>query len=409
MLLIGIALPLFSTSGLMISLLCQIGIMMIFALSYNVLLGQTGLLSFGHAVYYGTGAFATMHALNFIGKGHSVLYVIALPLVGGIAALLVGILLGHVTTKKAGTTFAMISLGIGELVASSSLMFPVVFGGEAGVSGNRVIDKTGLFGVTFGPQIQVYYLIVAWVFIAAMGMFALTQTPLGRMANAVRDNPERAEFVGYDTQWVRYMMLVLSGFFAGIAGGLTALTYEIVTAETLGAHTSGAVLLMTFVGGIGFFYGPLIGAILITVMQILLGGVTQAWLLYFGLLFLFMVLRAPGGFASLLAIQRRLFNAGLLRRVAPWYLVSGIPAAVTLAGLIGLIEMTYSALSDDEGEGAVAAVSFFGHQFELNTSEPWLVAVATLVVGYVLLRLANKRLFAVWNATLATLHGDDGK
>ena len=407
MLLVGILLPRFSSSGLMISLLCQIGIMMIFALSYNVLLGQTGLLSFGHAIYYGAGAFATMHLLNAIGKEGSVVHVALLPLGGGVAALLLGILLGWVTTKKAGTTFAMISLGIGEMVAASSLMFPVVFGGEAGVSGNRVIDKVGLFGVTFGPQVQVYYLIVAWVFVAAMGMFALTQTPLGRMANAVRDNPERAEFVGYNTQWVRYIMLVLSGFFAGIAGGLTALTYEIVTAETLNAYTSGAVLLMTFVGGIGFFYGPMIGATLIVIMQILVGGITHAWQLYFGLLFLFMVLRAPGGFASLIAIQRRLYAAGLFGRVAPWYLVSGIPGAFMLVGLIGLIEMTYAALSDEEGEGAIATIKLLGEEYALNTFGPWLAAAAVTIAGYALLQLANRRLFREWNGALATLQGDN--
>jgi branched-chain amino acid transport system permease protein len=142
------------------------------------------------------------------------------------------------------------------------------------------------------------------------------------MANAVRDNPERAEFVGYDTERVRFLMVILSGLFAGVAGGLSALNYEIVTAETLNAHTSGVVLLMTFVGGIGFFYGPIIGAILITVMQIVIGGMTHAWLLYFGLFFLFMVLMAPGGIASVIAVQRNLWQAGCsaacCRTTWPW-------------------------------------------------------------------------------------------
>jgi hypothetical protein len=154
------------------------------------------------------------------------------------------VLLGYVTTRKAGTTFAMISLGIGELVAACSLMFPGVFGGEGGVSGNRVVGKDAFLGFTWGPQVEMYGLIVLWAFICTVAMFALTQTPLGRMANAVRDNPERAEFVGYDTERVRFLMVVLSGLFAGVAGGLSALNYEIVTAETLNAHTSGVVLLI---------------------------------------------------------------------------------------------------------------------------------------------------------------------
>jgi len=206
---VAFALPLVFKSGFLVSLLCQMGIMVVFALSYNMLLGQTGLLSFGHAVYYGLGAFITMHALNLIGKAGSPLVTALLPLAGGLAGLAAGVVLGYVTTKKAGTTFAMISLGIGELVAACALMFPGFFGGEGGVSGNRVVGKSTLFGMTWGPQVEMYGLIVAWAFVAVAAMYALTQTPLGRMANAVRDNPERAEFVGYDTQRVRYLMLIL--------------------------------------------------------------------------------------------------------------------------------------------------------------------------------------------------------
>jgi len=402
----AIALPLVFKSGFMLSLLCQMGIMVVFALSYNMLLGQTGLLSFGHAVYYGLGAFAAMHALNLIGKDGGPLVVALLPLAGGLAGLLAGVVLGYVTTKKAGTTFAMISLGIGELVAACALMFPGFFGGEGGISGNRVVGKGDLLGFTWGPQVEMYGLIVAWVFVAAVAMFALTQTPLGRMANAVRDNPERAEFVGYDTQRVRYLMLILSGLFAGIAGGLTALNYEIVTAETLNAHTSGVVLLMTFVGGIGFFYGPIIGAILVTVMQIVIGGMTQAWLLYFGLFFLFMVLMAPGGIASVVAMQRNLWQAGLFGRMVPHYLAAAIPVLVLLAGLVGLIEMSYALLAGEGAGAGDSATRVMGMQLRLNSASPWLVALAVTATGMALTRWIGGRTGTAWNATLATLHGD---
>ena len=403
---LAIALPLVFKSGFMLSLLCQMGIMVVFALSYNMLLGQTGLLSFGHAVYYGMGAFITMHALNLIGKDGGPLMVALLPLVGGLAGLATGVVLGYVTTKKAGTTFAMISLGIGELVAACALMFPGFFGGEGGVSGNRVVGKGNLLGFTWGPQVEMYGLIVAWAFLAAVAMFALTQTPLGRMANAVRDNPERAEVVGYDTQRVRYLMLILSGFFAGIAGGLTALNYEIVTAETLNAHTSGVVLLMTFVGGIGFFFGPIIGAILITVMQIVVGGMTHAWLLYFGLFFLFMVLMAPGGIASVIAMQRNLWQAGLFGRMVPHYLAVALPVLILLSGLVGLIEMSYALLAG-EGVGAGdTATQVMGMQLQLNAAGPWAIALATTAAGVALSRWIGGRASAAWNAALSTLHGD---
>ncbi|MDP1611497.1 MAG: branched-chain amino acid ABC transporter permease [Sulfuritalea sp.] len=403
---LAVALPLVFKSGFVVSLLCQMGIMVVFALSYNMLLGQTGLLSFGHAVYYGVGAFVTMHTLNLLGKDGSPLLVALLPLVGGLAGLVAGVVLGYVTTKKAGTTFAMISLGIGELVAACALMFPGFFGGEGGISGNRVIAKQSVLGFTWGPQVEMYGLIVAWAFVATAAMFALTQTPLGRMANAVRDNPERAEFVGYDTQRVRYLMLILSGFFAGIAGGLTALNYEIVTAETLNAHTSGVVLLMTFVGGIGFFFGPIIGAILITVMQIVIGGMTHAWLLYFGLFFLFMVLVAPGGIASVIAVQRNLWLGGLFGRMLPHYLATALPVLILLAGLVGLVELSYALLAG-EGVGAGdTATRVMTMDLHLNTPGPWLAAAGTTALGLALTRWIGGRARVAWNAALATLHGD---
>jgi branched-chain amino acid transport system permease protein len=251
-----------------------------------------------------------------------------------------------------------------------------------------------------------YGLIVIWAFICTAAMFALTQTPLGRMANAVRDNPERAEFVGYDTERVRFLMVVLSGLFAGVAGGLSALNYEIVTAETLNAHTSGVVLLMTFVGGIGFFYGPIIGAILITVMQIVIGGMTHAWLLYFGLFFLFMVLMAPGGIASVIAVQRNLWLAGLFGRMLPHYLATALPVLILLAGLVGLVELSYALLAG-EGVGAGdTATRVMGMQLRLNTPGPWLTAIAVSAVGVALTRWTGGRARVAWNSALSTLHGD---
>ena len=142
----------------------------------------------------------------------------AIPLVGGLAGMGFAALLGYVTTKKAGTTFAMITLGIGELVFAMSLMIPEFFGGEGGINANRVIGKP-FMGITFGPPIQVYYLIAVYTFIAVAAMFAFTRTPLGRILNAVRDNPERVEFIGYNTQKVRYLAFIIAGFFAGISGG----------------------------------------------------------------------------------------------------------------------------------------------------------------------------------------------
>jgi len=159
-----VCMPLIFKQSFALSMLSQMGIAIIFALSYNMLLGQTGLLSFGHAVYYGLAAFICAHTLNTMAAGKFNIPVTLLPLVGGVSGLVFGILLGYVTTRRAGTPFAMISLGIAELVAASALMFPAFFGGEGGIATNRQIGQAW-HGLSYGPQIQVYYLIAGWCFI----------------------------------------------------------------------------------------------------------------------------------------------------------------------------------------------------------------------------------------------------
>src|ERR1700743_3184177 len=190
-----VVLPLVFSSGGSLTSFSLIGISIIFALSYNILLGQTGLLSFGHAVQYGLGGFLAVHMMNAVANHNWPIPLPFIPLMGGVGGLVFAIVFGWVMTKRAGTAFAMITLGIGELVASSSLILRSVFGGEAGITTDRTA-LLPLFGWTFGPQIQVYYLIAFWAMVSAIAMYALTRTPLGRICNAARDNPERGEFIG---------------------------------------------------------------------------------------------------------------------------------------------------------------------------------------------------------------------
>jgi branched-chain amino acid transport system permease protein len=172
-------------------------------------------------------------------------------------------------------------------------------------------------------------------------MFAFTGTPLGRMLNAVRDNPERVEFIGYNTQRVRYFAFIIAGFFAGIGGALAAINFEIVTGRQRQRLRSGAYLLFTFLGGATFFFGPIIGAVLMVLASVLLSELTKAWLLYLGLVFLLMVMYAPGGVASLIMMNVRMARFGKLRRF--WGLYGGLLATgvVMMLGVAALIEMIY--------------------------------------------------------------------
>lgn len=377
--LILVVAPLIFTSGASLSILSQIGTVMIFGLSYNMLLGQGGMLSFGHAVYSGLGAFCAIHAMNLASAGKIWMPVTLIPLAGGLAGMFFGVLFGYVTTKKSGTTFAMITLGIVELVFACSLMFPEFFGGEGGISTNRVYGEN-IFGITFGPQIQVYYLIAFWLFISTVGMYAFTQTPLGRIINAVRDNPERAEFIGYDPQWARYLTLILSGFFAGISGGLSAINFEIVTAENVSAIRSGGVLLFTFIGGVGFFFGPMIGAIAGVFLTVMLSDFTKAWQLYLGVFFILIVMYAPGGIASIIMLNLRVVKYGKFKRVWPHLWAVCAMAMVALFGVAMIVEMLYH-LTLESMNGT--EMKLFGFMVDTAAPSGWFFATVVLAIsGY---------------------------
>jgi len=386
--------PMLFKSSLALTMLSQIGYLIIICLSYNMLLGQGGMLSFGHAVYTGLGSFIAIHAMNMATKGGLPIPLVLIPIVGGLAGMFFAVLLGYVTTKKSGTTFAMITLGIGELVASMALMFPEFFGGEGGITTDRVYGQS-FFGISFGPAIQVYYLIAVYCFVCTALMFAFTGTPLGRMLNAVRDNPERVEFIGYNTQRVRYYAFIIAGFFAGVGGGLATINFEIVTgADSVNVLRSGSYLLFTFLGGATFFFGPIIGAVLLVFASVLLSELSKAWLLYLGLVFLFMVMYAPGGIASLIMMNLRLAKYGKLRRLGGSYLVLGVTGLLAVLGAAAMIEMTYH-LQLNAALGS--QLKFLGVTLDAKGTASWLGAGAVFAVGIALFEVCRRRFLRQWS------------
>ncbi|WP_407157752.1 branched-chain amino acid ABC transporter permease [Bradyrhizobium sp. STM 3557] len=396
-----IVLPLLFSSGGSLTSFSLIGIAIIFALSYNILLGQTGLLSFGHAVHYGLGGFLAVHMMNAVASHDWPVPLPFIPLFGGLGGLVFALLVGWVMTKRAGTVFAMISLGIGELVASSSLILRSVFGGESGIT----TDRTALphmFGWSFGPQIQVYYLIAFWVMVSAIAMYALTRTPLGRICNAVRDNPERVQFIGYDPHVVRYLAYGFAGFFAGIAGGLTAINFEIANSAYLGATQSGLVLFSAFIGGTAYFFGPVLGAILVTYLQLGLTNITTVWQLYFGIIFIGIVMFAPTGIAGLLMMHRPLIRAGTLHNVIPSYLVAVVPTLALAFGVILTIETVAHVSAGDSN-----TIDLFGISLDPRAPVTWAVTAVLLVGGYLISRITWRRIAEAWDRA-ATVARDRG-
>ena len=383
-------------SGFAITLLSEMALMSIFALSYNMLMGQAGLLSFGHAVLFGVGAYFVAHTLNFIRASGLPIPVELMPLVGGIGGLVCGVLTGYVATKQRATAFAMITMGIGELLTAAALMFMTFFGGEGGITTDRVVD-TSIFGIPYTRPIQVYYLIVAWAMIAALLMFLQTQTPLGRMANASRDNYERTQFVGYDPKVIRYWQFILAGFFAGIAGGMYCLVYEIVTFDTLAAVKSANALLATYIGGAVGFFGPIMGAVLVVGMQSGVSLHTSAWLLYLGVVFIAMVIYAPGGLLGLFANHIPIARMGRLGELVVPYARILVPGLMMTLGFVLFVELTtHQTINAAQGK----KFSLLGFAPDPGGTMVWLSAIVAMIGGALWVRHEGRFFMAKWNALI---------
>jgi branched-chain amino acid transport system permease protein len=381
-------------AGFLISMLSQMGMMVILALSYNMLLGQAGLFSLCHATFFGIGGYATIHLLNAAGSGDLPLPLEVMPLLAGLTGLALAILFGSMATKQRATAFAMITLGIGELMATAALMFHHFFGGEGGVTTNRMIDDS-LFGLTYASGLQVYYLILAWTVIAASLMYYLTLTPLGRMANATRDNFERAQFIGYDPRMVRFIQFALSGFFAGIGGGLYAITYEIVTFDALAAPLSANALLMAYIGGTSVFGGPILGAILITLLQSGVSLLSNSWLVYVGVMFIAMVIFAPTGLAGIIKAHGPIRRTGQLSALVVPYLRLSIPSLGVVLGIVGLVElMSFLTIGAAQGRKLV----LFGGAIDVHATLPWAISAGALLLGGLWLRFEAAGFHRVWES-----------
>ena len=386
-----IVLPYIFTGGGSITIMNQIGITIVLAMSYNMLLGQGGMLSFGHAVYMGIGGFVAVHVMNIVENEYLWLPLPFLPLVGGLVGLGFATIIGSFSTRKAGTVFAMISLGIGELIAACCIIITVFFGGEEGISGDRTMAPP-TFGIEFISQKEVYFLIAFWVLLSVFVMYLFTQTPVGKMANAVRDNPERAEFVGYSQRWVRFVSFCGAGFFAGVAGALFAINYEILTEQNLNTVMSFQVLLATYIGGVGFFLGPVFGAILFTILQTVIGLQTDLWALYTGIVFVLMVMFVPTGLTGLFAMHLIPIQLGRFGMLIKPYAKIFVLGLAFIVGAIALIEL----INHVRHHGEEQFMTLFWVEFDTTSLLPWTLFLIMVGVGFYISRLVAKEVAEAW-------------
>jgi branched-chain amino acid transport system permease protein len=388
-LLMLLALPFVFGGALGISVLTQSCIAVTFALAYNMLLGGTGLLSFGHALYFGIGAYVTGHLLNHYSAA---VPLVLLPLAGGAAALAVGGVLALFTVRHDRTTYAMISLAIGQLTYAAATIMPSWSGGDAGIR----LDPAAAngWGVDFGDPRAMYFLVAGWTWLAALGMFAVTRTPLGRLMNATRDNAHRVAFVGFSPVQVRGLALTLSGGFAGIAGSLYALAMQVVTTDTFGLPQTASVMLHTYIGGFTTFIGPVLGALLMTATSAHLASLTEAWPLYQGAFLIVVIIFSQHGLVGAITGGRtlltRLRGSRGLAHVALSCVAAVLCCLLMLGGFVALIEMTQS-WSANNGEAVTLLKGALSFTASPQLPWHWVAALAALVAGVAGLRLTRRR------------------
>lgn len=390
------AVPFLLSQGL-VNAAIQMLIAALFACAYNVLCGQAGMLSFGHAAYFGVGAFATVHAMNAFG-GTGLLPTPLMPLAGAAAGLVIGAIAGWFATQQTGTYFAMITLAIAELIHALAPHLKSLFGGEAGVSSMRMPSM----GLDFGSTTQVYYLTLAWVLVSLALLYLFTLTPLGRLALGLRENGHRLRFLGYDVHRMSVLVFAVSSMFSGVAGGLQVMSNESANYVVFDPAVSAAVVLNTYIGGVKVFLGPALGASLMTFFGYTVSDLTRSWLLYQGILFVLVMMFMPQGLAGLFGLGgslRRRFGTAALLRVS---LLAAVAAVLLTAGTAFTVELLQRVFSQDYRSLAQAnaaqgwpEIALYGVRWAPDAVLTWLVPVTLLTLGAGAAWLARQQLRAL--------------
>lgn len=388
--LLGLAGLPFVLSQALINAAIQMLIAVLFACAFNVLAGQGGMLSFGHAAYFGVGAFATVHAMNAVG-GAGLLPTPLLPIVGGVTGCVLGAVAGWFSTKRIGVYFSMITLALAELLHSLAPHLAGVFGGEAGISSMRM----PAWGLSFGTSTQVYYMTLFWVLLSLAVLYFVTRTPLGRLTLGLRENGHRIQFLGYNVHALRVLVFMISATFAGIAGGLQAMNNEAANYVLFDTHLSSEVVLNAYIGGVGVFLGPALGAAAMTFFGYAVSDLTRTWLLYQGILFVIVMMYMPGGVSGLIAWWTARRRAHALRELMPPLVISVITALLLASTTVFTVEMLQRIFHQDYQSLIVAGkswppVALFGRDWLPGNLITWLLPLAAFVAGLLMLRDAAR-------------------
>jgi len=270
----------------------------LYAVTLNLLLGYMGVLSFGHAMFFGTGAYTTAIALTHI-KGFALLPAV---LVGGVAGGLLALILSPLLVRVSGTAFAMLTLAFGQLIFVLALKYREVTGGEDGIGGYSVppLNIPGVVSIDMTDKINFYYFAIAVVVVCLFILWFYTKTPFGSLVVGIRDNAMRIDYLGFKLPQIKAVNLIVCGTFAGIAGAVHALLMKLVsTVGVLDIHASFVPIMMAYIGGVGSFFGPIIGSGVLHLLEDLVIRFTERIGLVNGAIFILVVLFAPMGLVGL--------------------------------------------------------------------------------------------------------------
>ena len=280
----------------------EVAIWLIFALGFNLLFGYSGLHSFGHGAYLGVGAYA----FGLFQKN------VAVDLWGGLvvailAAALAGAIVGAIISHRRGIYYALMTIACGQVFWFSSIKLHGITGGEDGLLGIPRPDLViGPLVISLRDNATLYWFIAAVLALVAIALWRVVNSPFGRLLQAIRQNEMRARFIGYDVWVTKWLAFTISAAIAGLAGALFAMAQESAYPDVMSLHQSGLIVMMVLVGGgLVSFWGPVLGVVLYFLARDILGGISETWLLWFGLMFVVLVMVRPEGVAGLLHILRR--------------------------------------------------------------------------------------------------------
>jgi branched-chain amino acid transport system permease protein len=278
-----------------VSLLTEIIIFSLYAVSYNLLLGFGGLLSFGHGMFLGVAAFTTGAALQRLPG----LPFFGAVFLGTLMATLVGLGLGCLLLRHKGAYYALLTLAFNALFYAIAIKWHAVTGGDDGLPVKRPDIHLGFVQLPMADVTVFYYVTLIVVGCAVLFCWYFTRTAMGKTVLLLRENEERMQFIGYNPAVSRLILFTLTAFFAGLSGSFYSLFFKFVGVDAIGIDMTTTALLMTFIGGTKHFFGPVLGAGFYIYFQNFLSNVTDRWPLFMGLLFVLLVLFVPRGLSGL--------------------------------------------------------------------------------------------------------------